>query len=400
MKTIAADLPGDRPFRDLWTANLVSGIGTQVNRTALILYIADQTDSAPALAALVLAETAPGTLFAPIAGTLVDRFDRQRMMIACEVARLTTVVALLAYPSLPTALGVAMAQSVVGALYGPARSSSIPLVVGPESLERANGLDQMTASLVMVTGPMIGAALYLRAGLAGALFLDVATYLASLWLLSGVVIPLPNGVRPPRNPARATAEVLAYLRGDPALLCLVALPWMSLLCVGMWLPLAPGLIRQQLGAPTEVLGLQLGLFGIGEVAGAALAVAPVRRIGGGRLLIVGLALEAAIQVFYAFATSLLLSCAICGFWGVVVAWISVAQLTLLQKNVPPPILGRVFVIQKQGEGLALLGSMGCVVAIRHALAPDRALAAAGLVYAAVVLGASLTRAGRELGELR
>ncbi len=75
----------NRPFGLLWSARVVSFLGDSLSLVALMLYVAETTGQALAVALLLLVGDFTPALLGPLTGTVSDRFDLKRVMVACEV---------------------------------------------------------------------------------------------------------------------------------------------------------------------------------------------------------------------------------------------------------------------------------------------------------------------------
>jgi hypothetical protein len=95
----------NQPFRRLWAARTISYFGDSLSLVALMLYVAQSTGQALAVAVLLLVGDFAPALLGPLAGTVSDRFDLKRVMVGCELAQAALVaVTALWLPSLPMLL--------------------------------------------------------------------------------------------------------------------------------------------------------------------------------------------------------------------------------------------------------------------------------------------------------
>ncbi len=168
---------------------------------ALCAWFAGRTgiDSSRAIAALSVVAALPTVLFAPVAGVLIDRSDRGRMMIACDAARVLLVLALpmvaLRLSSLPLALTVAFAVFLCGLFFNTARLSILPGLVdaGPDrnrgNLLAANSLTNFTGRVATLGGMVAGGfivdwagwhRLGIRPSWTAGFYLDAVTYVVSV----------------------------------------------------------------------------------------------------------------------------------------------------------------------------------------------------------------------------
>jgi MFS family permease len=187
-----------------------------------------------------------------------------------------------------------------------------------------------------------------------------------------------------------------YLRDNQLVLHLSVLFFISLLCAGLWTPLAPFFIRDHLGASTRVLGWQFAAFGGGAVAGSLVAPAVVRRWGRGVVLFAGLLGEGLCQTTYAVVPDAAISTVLILGWGVVVSLIVVPFYSILQTVVDERFIGRVFAAVRQSENIALALAMGAAVLLQGRMDSSSILLLGGVAYCVLALGSSFTGGGRAL----
>lgn len=389
----------DREFGRLWIANLLSLTGSQVSRIGLILGIFAATDSVGVLALLIALETLPGVVCAPFAGAAVDRLDKRSVMIGADLIRMCALAVILLSPTAPVICAMAAAQSAATAAFHPARAAALPLVVAPSRLVAANAWDQAAANIMFIVGPVLGTNLFLAVGLRWTLVLDALTFAASAALIAGV--------RAEARPAQGRSDVLAFALGDirdgwsyvrshQLVLQLSALVFVSLLCAGLWTPLAPFFIRDYLGGTSRVLGWQFAAFGAGAVAGSALAPPLVRRFGRGVMVCAGFLAESACQTGYALAGDVTVSTSLVLLWGVAVSLVIVPFYSILQSVVAAGFRGRVFSAVRQSENVAMAAALGVAASLQGVLESRTILLAGGLAYSVLAASSCLTRAGRGL----
>src|SRR5712692_10294859 len=178
----------NRPFRLLWLGQSVSYFGDMMNTTglAIMLYLVTRSPSLVALG--LVAKAAPTVLFGLIAGPFVDRFNRQRLMVAADLGRalLTISIPYFAYRWLPAVFVAVFLIATASAFFNPAKQALLPNLVAHEHLVTANSLVSSSEKTMELLG-------YSGAGLIAAvvswipLFLiDATTYLISAVSLLGV----------------------------------------------------------------------------------------------------------------------------------------------------------------------------------------------------------------------
>ena len=134
-----------RNFFVLWIAHTISILGDYVFFLAITFWMYEQTRSALVTGTLLICSAIPAILFAPLAGKVVDSWDRRRVMFLAESARAVLFLGLLSSLTVePSTLWpiylVGFLQSALAAFFWPARSASLPQIVEPPSLLAANAL--------------------------------------------------------------------------------------------------------------------------------------------------------------------------------------------------------------------------------------------------------------------
>lgn len=185
-----------RTFWILWASLLLSGIGSSLSGFAFGIWIFQETGSALQFAITSLSFVLPFALLAPIAGTLVDRWDRRLIMIGADTgqALVTAIIAWLLWEDRLAVwhlYGAAALSAGFGAFYGPAYGASIPLLVPKEQLVRVGGLGRLSGSMSRLLAPLLAGVLVVRIGLEGIVLLDLATFLIAVVAYGLIRIPQP-----------------------------------------------------------------------------------------------------------------------------------------------------------------------------------------------------------------
>jgi MFS family permease len=182
----------NRSFSLLWVGQLISFFGDRVHMVALAVLITQL--GTPLDLGITLGATAvPNVLLGPLAGALVDRWDRRRTMLICDVVRagLVLLVPVLVNVSMWMVYVVAFLVATVGLLFRPAKTAVVPAIVPQEQLVTANSASSMSETLADLLGyPLAAVIVASLASLIGAAFvLDAGTYLISAVLIWGMTVP-------------------------------------------------------------------------------------------------------------------------------------------------------------------------------------------------------------------
>src|SRR5437660_11750759 len=140
-------LRGNRNFRVLWAGQIVSQLGDWFNFVTLQAVLLQLTGSATSVAGLWIAQSLPLFFLGPVAGVVVDRFSRKRVMIAADLARAAIALGFLAIHSEGTtwlAYPLFAGLQVFSTFFEPARTATIPNITTRDELITANALSAVT----------------------------------------------------------------------------------------------------------------------------------------------------------------------------------------------------------------------------------------------------------------
>ena len=160
MRTYLTFLRQNPNFTRVWIAQIISLFGDWFNIIALSALVAQYTNkSGLAVSGLLLARVLPPFLISPFAGVVVDRFDRKRLLIMSDLLRTAIGISLLFATSADRLWLIYVAtifQFMFSAFFEPARSALVPALVSKEQLLKANTLGNITWSVMLAVGAIIG----------------------------------------------------------------------------------------------------------------------------------------------------------------------------------------------------------------------------------------------------
>lgn len=179
-------LRGNADFRRLWTGQVISEIGDWLNNIAVLaltIQLAGREREGLAIAIYAISRHLPLFIFGPLAGVVVDRVDRRRVMIAADIARSVLALGFLiasARLALPLVYAVGASLFAVSAFFNAAKRASIPNIVrGADELLSANSLSASTTAATIALGSALGGIVATFAGRNLVFILNAATFLAS-----------------------------------------------------------------------------------------------------------------------------------------------------------------------------------------------------------------------------
>jgi MFS family permease len=179
-----------RDFGLLWFAGLFSFIGNGGLIVVLPLHIYLQTESTLAPAIFLAAGTLPRVMFGSLAGVLVDRWDRRRVMQWSDGLRSVAVLGVLLAPDSTTFLySLALLLGIVRLFFMPAENALLPLLVPKERLVTANALNALNNQFGMLIGPAVSTTVYGIWGIHPAIILSSVCFFTSTALISFIGTP-------------------------------------------------------------------------------------------------------------------------------------------------------------------------------------------------------------------
>jgi MFS transporter, DHA3 family, macrolide efflux protein len=340
----------NRRFALLWTAQLVSTIGSSLTDLAAAIFVFRVTNSALNVG-LTLMVTAIPTLFVGLfAGVFVDRFDRKRILQASDLLRGLLVVTI---PFLVVDHGdilvlyvILFLAAVVRQFFDPAWESVLPEIASEEELSRANSFLSIssfgsTAVGFAAAGVLSGIDIHLP------FFIDAGTFIFSFVCVS--LVKLPKHADRPADEVTSAKVVIGNLREGARTLWQIPL-LRSLLLAGMAVNLSFGLWNvlllpmaiRALNATEAEYGLQEGLTSVGFAIAALLMAKYLDRLPEIEWMTVGIVGMGIFGVLYGLSPNIQVAIVIVFITGFLNAPFGIARRTLLQRNIPRAMRGRVF----------------------------------------------------------
>tara|TARA_B100000686_G_C16769730_1_gene964258 strand:- start:114 stop:1607 length:1494 start_codon:yes stop_codon:yes gene_type:complete len=359
---------GSAGFFRLWLAQVISATGDWLGLLAISLLAIriGAGNEGAALSLVLAARIVPGFFFGPVAGVLVDRWDRKKVMVVCDIGRAAVMISL---PFMDNLIGLVFASLLLEAftmLWSPAKEASVPNLVPEEQLATANSLSLAAA---YGTFPLGAALMALFGRLSTALFdsswadnvrlddMGLAFYANAIsFLLTAYLITtlsLPHRPREVKEAARQKkarlADPIAELREgwefvfvNPVVRTVNAGLATGFIGGGMLIPMGAIYADELLGAGKSGFGVLLTAFGFGVATGVVLVSSFQRHLDKSRVFSFAL-LGAGLFLFAAASSSQIhLATSMVFCIGACTGAVWVLGLTLLQANVEDHLRGRIF----------------------------------------------------------
>lgn len=392
-----------RNFALLWWGGLTSLTGNRVLSVALPFYVYQQTESTLATAAMVIATIIPSMLLSSIAGVLVDRWDRRRVMMIANV-----ILALALIPLLTVGITgwiwlvylVAFLETAVAIFFRLAENALLPQLVVKDQLLAANSLNALNDNCARLIGPALGGVLFAVWGLEFVVLFDILSYLIAALLVFFVdaspeqtrahFLDVSPGISAWQNFRRDWQSGVSIVRHESVIAILFVIIGLTTLGGTMIDPLFAPFVNQVLQETASAFGWILTVQGIGGILGGLLIGQLSGRIKPTYLFSISSIIVGIILFCMFRTTSMSLVYALSFLAGIPSVGSRVGMQTLLQENIADAYRGRVGgLLSMVGSTLELLsvgfaGVMGEVVGIVPMLS-----IAAGLTFVVGIIGLAL-----------
>src|SRR4051812_12299520 len=336
-----------RDFGVFWAAQTLSVLGDSFALIALPLLVLQATGSLARMGLLTAVGGAAAVVAAVFAGVVVDRVDRRRLLIGCDLVRLVLYgvipVVWLFGPQVWLLYAVLPLCEAVGTLFAVGYVTVVRSLVGTGQLTEANGRLNATAAAAGVLGPLCAGMVAAWTGPAAAVGVNAASF--------GVSALCTAFVRFRARPAGADGERtglwrdlrtgVTFLRGHPVLRALTALLFVfSFLTFGLN-DLIIYHLKHDLGHGDDVVGTVMAVGALGTITGALLVARTRRRLGFGVTWSAAVAVCGLAFAGMGWARDVPVVAALSAAFLACVAVAGTCSMSLRQEVPPEPLLGRV-----------------------------------------------------------
>ena len=413
----------NRRFRRLWSAGFFFLLATWSLYTAVPVRIYQATGSALASGAVLAVISLPGILLGPVAGVLVDRWDRQRVMSWGAVALAAVMLAAIplaigliggAGAALPALYGIVLLEATVYAFFSPAESALLPTLVEEADLNAANSLNGLNDNLARIAGPVVGAFVLGLFGFGATLAVCAALYGLGWLVLQGLrrvpgATPAPAPETDDPAPERETASGgwlrslgdelrvgLATVAGNRPLLLVMAIFALVIVADAPLSAVLPAFVAGSLGAGAAGYGTAVSVRGIAGVLGGVVIASVGHRFDETRMVTVGALVLGLGIIAIGVAQSFVVTLVVMVAMGPAIAAFQTGLATLLQKHSEDATRGRVFGLLGTGTGLISLAMSLAGGGLAELTSPPVVVVSSGVLYLLTVglIAASVWRRSR------
>jgi MFS family permease len=354
-------MPTRRPnafltFSFIWFGQVISLIGTALSGFALTIWAWELTGSATSLALVGFFNFGPTVIFSPIAGALVDRWNKKWVMMFSDLASgLSTILIFILFSQGKLQIWHLYAAGAFSgtfqAFQWPAYSTAITVMVPKAQYSRAASMMSLADWGSGIFGPVLAGALIGVIGIGNILLIDIATFIIAIAIL--LVSPIPpvpvseEGRQSRGSLWKESVFGFKYIWQRPSLLGLQLMFFAGNLMGSLTNTLISPMILGRTGNNAQMLGLVQSIGSAGGVAGALLMSAwggPKKRVNG---VIYGWLLSGLLgQIFYGtnFSPTVWMTAAF--VYNFFFPMLNASNQAIWQSKVPPDLQGRVFAIRR------------------------------------------------------
>ena len=388
-------------FRLLAIGTVGSQAGQWILNITLGWLMLELTDAALWVGLVGFAAGVPMVLASVPAGILLDRFDRRRVLIACQAGMLLVALVLAGIVVADFAnrwwvLGAAFVYGALMAINNAGRQTVVPATVPRAALPAAFGLTSAANQSSRIVGPSLAGVLIGSFGVAAALIFQVVVLIFTLWA-STLLSPAVSGHAALGGGSGSMLDGLRYVRRHRLALHLTLLAAIPMMFAFPYLQLLPVFARDILDVGASGLGLMMAMSGVGAITGGLLT-GRASRIGPlGLFVLVATIAYGGIVLVVAFSTSVYLTIPAIMIGSMTGSTFQSLNNTLFQLQIEDEVRGRATGVYMLAFGAYALGGLPLGVAA-ELLSPQWAVASGALISSG--FAALLLLHSREIRNLR
>ena len=270
----------NRDFSALFLGVIISNIGSYFTGIAIIflaLEITQNLTAAEATRLIALMTTfslIPVFILGPVAGVLVDKFDRKKVMIIADISAALAITSLIFASKMWHLYLIFFLNSSVRQFFYPARTASLPRIVKQEELLSANGFVQTSANISRLIGPLLAGFLIEFFGLRAAFIVDAGTFVFSAIMIFTIrtnLKPKDDGEKITlRNVGTGLKDGFKISFGDKIISFVIILFAFTILLIGMIDPLIVPYMNFEFGLGEKEFGMLMSFSAISGIIAAVI----------------------------------------------------------------------------------------------------------------------------------
>lgn len=355
-------------FRNLYLAGATSELGSFVTETVLMLFVFKISGQNKAYLGILRATFLVFlTMGGILGGPLGNYFNRKKILVVCEIARIPLLALLLVYQNIFIVIACDAVIAFFTGIFRPSRQALLNEIVPQEKIKKANGLFGSTNAILHLIGPLIGATLFsFFSGISEVLILDLLTYFLGIFLLGRITYsPQREAEENQQSFISEIKDGIGYLKKRSDLFAINLNGFCAGLAIGILIPLLVPFTLEVLHKTEKDYGLLMTFFGIGGILGSWHAEKASQLLPNGKIPLISIIGETLIFILFIYNRNFPVSCGILLIWGYLVFIRITTQMNFISDSVETNFLTRIysllemsFIVPNISGGLliALLGN--------------------------------------------
>lgn len=360
LKKSLAFLAENNEFTRLWIGQSISGFGDRLAQIALSVYILKLSAGSASIVSFILsAFVLPPVLFGWGLGVIIDRFDKKKLMIFCDIIRAVLIILVPYIPSKWGLFVIAFFMATFTTIFQNSSNALIPDLVPQEKLMVANSFVASTLSFVDVLGFAVAGVVVGFLGVKLTFVVDSLTFLCCAILLTGLSSHISKEISE-NNFFRDFAEGIKYHFTTPIVRNLLFVMIPVALVMGITNSLFIIATRKVMGVSSSYYGFLLGVQSTGMVLSGVIIGRYSASLSRRVLMIVSYLVSGISIALIGYTSNFYLALPLFFFVGFSWIGITLSSITLIQENVPREFLGRVLSVRGMISRLGMFVSMSVV----------------------------------------
>ncbi|SHJ02333.1 MFS transporter [Lutispora thermophila] len=349
-----------KDFIKIWVGNTISRFGDAIDSIAFLWMVYEMTGSTLMMGTVMAVNATPAVIFGMMAGVLVDRMDKKKVMIITDLLRgISTAMMAFLYISGMIRLWhlyvFTFVNSCCEIFSSPAKASAMQILVDKKHYLTANSLRQASSSVAEIAGTAVAAIVMGYLGIGVAILIDSVTFFISSFTAIIAKLEVSSNRNTPLNVKQFYCEFtegLTVIKSNVVLLVSLTMVCLVNLVLAPFNVLMPEYSDKILMAGERGMSLILMSFTIGMVAGSLIIGQIGHKFKKSTLVITGFIGLGAGMMLFGFIDNLQLACVAAVVAGAFIPVISGSAMTLMQESTPLDKMGRV---SSTASTLSLLG---------------------------------------------
>jgi len=380
-------------FRLLWLNTLGFVLVQSTQRFAFVWLILELGSKSDVSGRLLFVMGLPALFISLPVGVVADRLNRRALLMLSQTGAfvVTLATALLVSSERITTTSATVCAAVLGlfiAIGQPVRTSIVPTLVPQQHLMNAIIVSVVASNLALIFGPAVAGPAISRWGIEGAFWVQAALYGLGFFALIPLKLP-PQLERSetPRLRTELSAGLSFILKHREIRTLFILLMGSVIFMMSPWMVLGPQFAREEVGATGGSATFLYTMLGFGQFVTSMWLLRNSHRVRQkGLWFMLGLTTGASVQIFIGPAPSYVSLAMILFAWGLTGGFYLNLNQTLLQRNTPPEVMGRVMSVHSLlMVGLAPMGALAVGYAARHLHSLPETISGTGAAMLILVL---------------